>query len=157
MAPLVDVLDRTNAFFVRLGDSVGGAQHYDSEALLRRSALGALFDALPTFFLAPTLSRMVSLEGIFSGSLRGWARGDPEAMTALEAALAEKSPVRVLLSVLCAAITVPPGPGEDGRPALALSSVYRRCQATPLPSIASWPPAALLPSLAQSAPTAPLS
>jgi len=123
VAPLVDVLHGTNVFFVHLGDGVGSAQHYGLEALLRRSALGVLaefFDALPTFFLWPTRSRVISLGKIFPSSLCERARGNPEAMAALKATLAKKFPVRVLLPVLCAAVTAPPSPGDNGRPALAL-------------------------------------
>eukprot|EP00588_Corethron_pennatum_P000368 CAMPEP_0194285488 /NCGR_PEP_ID=MMETSP0169-20130528/30293_1 /TAXON_ID=218684 /ORGANISM="Corethron pennatum, Strain L29A3" /LENGTH=161 /DNA_ID=CAMNT_0039031623 /DNA_START=221 /DNA_END=706 /DNA_ORIENTATION=+ len=88
------MLHGINAFFVRLDNGTGGAQHYGSKALLRWYALGApaaLFDALSTFFLAPTPSWVVSLEGIFSGWHLGRTRGDFNAAAVLEAALAEKS------------------------------------------------------------------
>jgi len=97
VAPLVDVLHGTNVFFVRLGDDAESAQHYGLEALLRRSALGALaalFDALPMFFFGLTLSRVFSSKGIFSSSLRKRVRGDPEAVAVLEAALAKISYAR---------------------------------------------------------------
>ena len=113
VALLVDVLHRTNAFFVHHRESVGGTQQYRPEALLRRSVLGAfaiLFDILPTFFLWPTLPWLVSLERIFSSSFQGQTGENPEAVAALEATLAEKSPMRVLLPGLCVTVTAPLDP-----------------------------------------------
>jgi len=141
VAPLVDVLHGTNVFFVRLGDDAESAQHYGLEALLRRSALGALaalFDALPTFFLRPTLSRVVSLKGIFSNSLRERARGDPEAVAALAENEGDGETVRAEVR-LCEGIGGAVGGAAGGLSLLLEHGGQRRCQRIGFCSISALP------------------